>query len=439
MSLLSRRQMLGATAAAVIVPGFARWVPAEAKAPIRYADAKDLPVLELDVAASIENGRLTTKGQHYQAMPMGAVILVPAGAEIPAPWWALRFRKNSGVRDGARFVLRGDPQRRPLLAAPGGEGVLDLRNGSDRAVAFDVEHLNIRSGQGGDAVRISAAAPVRLSHVSIEGGRNGVFAVSDPTDLELWYCDIRHSGRGGGKTHNFYVGYIRNLTIRNSTITAPKALGHVFKCYARHLDIRDSYLANYETESDLRDGFHGELPLFDRGAWGSTIAVGNTFVRRGPPRAFMIELRNRAFPPGYNKWVAPGWGTEEVDHRQVDNRDPANPHLFRHLFYNNTVRNGVLPNGDLDPLIRRRPGVMLRNNGSAPWGVMVKGKFAKGQTPADWQPHHERTVAYLIANRVEGVPFARLGDPVPYTQPDLRTPINELETLPEWAADWIGV
>lgn len=438
MALLSRRQIVGAAAAAAVLPGLNWMVPARAKTPVRYASIADLPMLELDVQTSIEKGRLTTKGQHYANMPIGAVIMVPAGAEIPAPWWSMRFRKTSAVRDGARFVLRGgDPQRRPLLAAPGGEGVMDLSNGSGQAVAFDLEHLAIRAGKGGDAIRVSAAERVRLKNVAVEGGKNGVFAVSDPTDLEMIDCDIRYSGRGGGKTHTFYANYIRNLVIRNCRITSPRALGHVFKCYAQHLDIRDSYLAQYETEAEFRDGFYGGLPLFDRGAWGSTIAVGNTFVRRGPPRSMMIELRNRAYPPGYSKWVKPGWGTAEVDFRQVDNRDPTNPHLFRHLFYQNRVQNGVLPDGGIDPRIAAEPGTMLRNNGSAPWGVMVKGKVAGGSAPPGWKPHHERAVAYLVENTVEGVPFARIGDPTPHTQPGLRTPIHELDSLPEWAADWI--
>ncbi|MCA8927484.1 MAG: hypothetical protein KDC18_05390 [Alphaproteobacteria bacterium] len=439
MPTSSRRQVLGAAALAVLAPSVLWRVPAQARTPVRFTAAEDLPVLEMDVATSIAKRHLVTRGQSYRRMPRGAVIMVPAGVDIPAAWWELGLRRNAPTQDGARFIIRGEgPNRRGRLVAPGKQGVISLNNRIDRKVSFEFEDLEIRAGLSGDGVRLVRGDHVRLQRVKVTGGKNGIATTTNPIDVELIDCDLHHSGRGGGKTHAIYVSYIRNMTVRNCRISAPKALGHVFKCYARHLDIRDSHLSHYETAEDLAQGYYGGLPLFDRGAWGSTIAVGNTLVRRGPVRSPVITLRNRAYPPGYAKWVDEGWGTEAVDFHQVDNRNPQNPYLFRHLFYQNRIQNGVLPDGGVDPDVRAKPGVLLRNNGSAPWAVVVRGKSAQQGMPADWQPQNERAVAYLVANRTEGVPFDRMTESTPYKNPEAApTPIVEADTLPQWAADWI--
>lgn len=440
MSEISRRHVLqasGALAASSMVPWTVAAIPLK---PISFTQRKDLPVLELDVEATVAERKIVTKGYHYSNMPTGAIIKVPAGQTIPIAWWGINFRRNAQVRDGARFIVQGgDRFRRPQLVADGKAGGFDINDRSGRALSIEFENMVLQTGSGGDGVRVSYADRVRFNNMKITSGKNGVFVATGMRDIDFVDTEILHCGRGDGHTHNVYIVYARNVTVRDSRFHSPRAEGHVFKCYAAHLDVRNSYFAHYDTATDYRDGFYGILPMIDRGAWGSTIAIGNTFVRRGPVRSTMIELRNRGFPPGYIKWVAPDWGTKEVDHRLVDNRDPTNPHLFRHLLYRNRVLNGVMPDRSLDPLITRNPGSLIRNNGSHPWVVFVKGKYANDPQPADWQPHNERTVAYLCQNKVEGVPFRRLGDNAPYANPNLRTPIEELDSLPDWARDWAAV
>tara|TARA_R110002096_G_scaffold32807_3_gene95277 strand:- start:3682 stop:4866 length:1185 start_codon:yes stop_codon:yes gene_type:complete len=392
----------------------------------------------MDVAASIEKTTFITKSGRFDQMANGAIIMIPAGIDIPVSWWRLNIRKNHKMNDGARVILKGaDRNRRPRLMSSGNKGVLITRNQSDRRVSVELENMVLKGGIGGNALHVLKTSRLRLVNVLISGGKNGLFVPTHPTDIEIIDSEMKHCGYGGGFTHNLYTSYINSLTVRNSKFHSARAQGHAFKDYAKHLDVRDSYFAHYETDADLADGFFGELPVLDRGAWGTTIAVGNTFVRRGPVRPKVIEIRNRGYPPGYNKYVPKGWGTQEVDYHLVDNRDPSNPYLFKHLFYDNTFKNGILPDGRLDPLIEQKPGSMIRNNGSAPWGVRVKGEGGDAPAPSDWQPHYERAVVYLAKNRMEGVPFVPLADRSPYRYPNLTTPIRESDDLPEWAEDVI--
>ena len=370
-------------------------------------------------------------------MAKGAII-IPAGLTIPAKWWTLKISRANPIEPGARFIIRGaDPYRRATLAVLTSEGLLNLINQSDTPISMEIENLVIKAGRGGVALRLSGPDHVRLSNVQIDGGKNGVFAPTHPLDLEMNDCEVMHCADGSGYTHNVYLNYTRNVKIRDCRFHSPRAQGHVFKGYAQHIDVRNSYFSHYETEHDLRQGFYGELPVFDRGGWGSTIAIGNTFVRRGPARRVAVEIRNRGFPPGYSKYVRPDWGTREVDYHDVDNRDPTNPHLFKHLFFGNEIINGLLPNQTLDPSITRNPGTFIRNNGSAPWSVQLPGKPENRPKPDDWQPHHERAVVYLGKNKVKGVAFREFADPVPYKEPDVKTPIRGLNELPGWAKDWI--
>ena len=420
--------------AAVIPPPVPQAGPSEPSPPNWFIPAADLPVLHLDPAASAAAGRIVTRGMARDELPWGAVILVPGGATIPARWWGIRVRPHTGLNDGARIVLRSaDPAKPAHLAAPGAEGVLELQNRSARRVLFEVEDLMLSAGPGGDAIRIDRASAVNLRNLTINGGKNGIFASHHPTDILIDRCEIRHGGRGDGYSHNIYIGYVRQVRIQGSRIHAPAAPGHCFKCYAQSLDARGNTFAHYLETQDLASGHFGGLPLVDRGAWGETVMADNLFIRRGPVRQAVIDLRNRSFPVGFRPHVQPGWGTETVSPAAVDNRDPHNPYLFRHLFLRNTLANGILPSGALDPHIVRRPGIFLRNNGSAPWYAKAGGKLANGQPPPGWQPWQERTVAYLWENRLEGIPPETLAQRWAYRRRDIPTPVREWRRLPAWA------
>lgn len=438
MEYWSRRKVLSAGLAAgasFVLPPRHAFSGAAAPAAVEdwFIPESELPILHLDPAASAAKGRIVTRGEGGGRLPWGAMILVPGGAPISARWWGIRVGPQTGLNDGARIVLRSaDPANPAHLAAPGNEGVLELQNRSARRVMFQVENLALSAGIGGDAIRIDRASAVRLANLTVTGGKNGIFATHHPTDIEIDDCEIRRGGRSDGYTHNVYIGYVRRVLIRGSRIHAAAAPGHCFKCYAQSLEARDNLFAHYLDPHDLESGKFGGLPLVDRGAWGDTVMVDNLFVRRGPVRPTVIDLRNRSFPPGFRPHVLPGWGTVTVPFKEVDNRRHDNPHLFRHLFLRNTLCNGILPSGALDPHSVRHPGTFLRNNGSASWYANAGGTVAGGTPPPGWRPWHERAVAYLWANRFEGIPPETLAQRWAYRRPETPTPVQELHHLPGW-------
>lgn len=118
MPPVSRRRILASGAA--IAASLAAPAPLRAllSAPFRRPDdwfvpEQDLPVLELDPAASAARGRIMARGRSLGDLEWGAVIMIPAGLDIPARWWGLRVGRTTNLRDGARIVLRGaDPANR---------------------------------------------------------------------------------------------------------------------------------------------------------------------------------------------------------------------------------------------------------------------------------------------------------------------------------------
>ena len=414
-------------------------VSASAMAPrVEFTAAADLPVFALDVKASMAQGRLMIDGRNKADISKGLIIEVPTGADVPAAWWGLRVKKNTRFQDGARVVLRSaDPMRQARLFAPGNEGVLELQNLSDKVVAFDIENLRIKAGKAGDAVRIDRVDAANLRNLKISGGKNGVFATHHPTDITMSDCEVSHAGRQDGYTHNCYLGYVRSVILRDCYFHSPASPGHAFKCYSQWLDARGCTFSHYESVADRVRGYFGKLPLLDRGAWGQSLLLGNRFVRRGWVRPTIVDLRNRAFPPGFRPHVKAGWGTQEVPFAEVDNSDPANHHLFKHALVSNVVENQLTPDDRVLPSLIRRSGTLVRNNGSAPWLASVPGKQQQAELPLNWDSRNERTVAYLVDNRVEGIPLRRLAQGWAHRRPSVRTPVRMLDQIPAWLQDWI--
>ena len=154
-------------------------------------------------------------------------------------------------------------------------------------------------------------------------------------------------------------------------------------------------------------------------------------------RPTIVDLRNRAFPPGFRPHVKAGWGTQEVPFAEVDNSDPANHHLFKHALVSNVVENQLTPDDRVLPSLIRRSGTLVRNNGSAPWLASVPGKQQQAELPLNWDSRNERTVAYLVDNRVEGIPLRRLAQGWAHRRPSVRTPVRMLDQIPAWLQDWI--
>ncbi len=391
-----------------------------------------LPVCELDVEASQRAGKIILrKGLSLYRMSGGCRVQVPAGAEIPIKDWTIRLKPSFRFRNGARLIFEGPAEGpRPRFYSAGRNGLIHVMNTANVVLSLELENIALESGLGDSAVRIPKVRYVRLTNVSITGGKNGLFFSSYPTIAVVEDSEIQRSGRGGGLTHCLYAGYIEKMIVRNSSFHSAKADGHAFKCYASQIDVQDSQFANWLTFEDREEGFTGGLPAVDLGAWALSIFTGNTIIRRGPARTTTLQYRNRQYRKGYSKYLPKHWGTEVVDPALVDNRDITNPYLFHHILAENRFVNGVLPDGGQDPEILKKPGTAVRNNGTAPWSSGGNKDPAFTTRPATWQDHNERAVVWALNNRFEGIPYNKRYDTTPGDRPGDTAPIREVEALP---------
>lgn len=444
---------LVATGRAEAPAGLALEIGAERPLPELVAKSA-LPVLPVDVEASRQALDIVLKdGRKIGDTPEGCIASIPAGAEIPLHGWRWRVKANNhGYLPGARLILRGEAGgKRPMLftADPkdvprsGGKAaglILGANNaGFDLPVGFEIENLHLNSihfenGSRTEALRTGGVRFTRVSDSVIEGGRNCVFFAQNPSIALFERSEIKHGGLGDGLTHCIYSNYIEAFVVRDCKIHSAKPFGVPFKCYAKFIDMRDSTVANWLDFADLEGGYTSGYPALDLGAWATTLLVNNRFIRRGPPiRQTCVDYRNRQWPIGKNRYVQPGWGTTTVPYQEVDNRDPENSHLFRHLLANNQFVNGILPDGSLDPHVRDKPGIAVRNNGTGTWASHGGGDIDKSPKPPGWRKHHERAVVWAVANRFEGVPFNQHYDQIPYKRPEDFGPILETDTMPAWA------
>ncbi len=393
----------------------------------------DLPVCELNVDASRSAQKIILrKGRSLNKMQRGCIVKVPAGVEIPIKDWTIQIRRNYGYRNGARIIFEGPAEGlRPKFFSTGNNGLIQVMNQARITLGIELENLHLVSGLAAEAVSIPNSRFLRLTNVLIEGGKNGLFFATYPTVAVIENSEIRYSGRGGGLTHCLYAGYIEKMIVRNSKFHSPKAEGHAFKCYAAHMDIRDSLFANYLETEDLNRGFYGKFAPVDLGAWSQSILMGNTIIRRGPSRKTALEYRNRQYRKGYSGFIPPNWGTEVVDYKLVDNLDIANPYLFRHILAQNRFINGVLPDGARDPEILKKPGIAIRNNGTAPFASNGKTEEEFSERPSDWRSQNERAVVWALNNAFEGIPFAKQFDAAPFDWPDGEAPIRDVSELPQ--------
>lgn len=415
-------------------------------------DRKDLPVFDLDVEKSSSKHTLILKdGNKFNTQPQGCVVRVPAGAEIPLYGWKWRIKKkNHGYVPGARLILSGAAEGpRPVLttvdpSSIGKEkpsGLLYAGNsaGFDFPVGFEVENINLNGNhfEGGgrtEAIRTDNIRFVRISDCLVEGGRNGAFFSPNPTIAFLERTEVKHGGTGDGLTHCIYCTYIEAFVARDCKFHSARPFGVPLKCYAQYVDVRDSVIASWLDYDDLDNGWTSGYPPLDIGAWATTIIANNRLVRRGPPiRQTLLEYRNRQWPARDNRFMKPGWGTKVIPYDQADNRDPENPHLFRHLLAYNRFENGILPDGSIDTYVKQKPGIAVRNNGAGTWASQGGGPVDKTPKNRNWRKHNERAVVWSVGNQFDGVPFNELYERSPYKRPDDFGPIIASESLPEWA------
>ena len=436
----TRRQFLASAAALAVLTGRpAR--PVLAAMPMgdrplpELVPERDLPVVRVDVAASQAKQTLVLTGANQgPASPQGMIIEVPEGAKIPVRWWSFEARQNMGLVKGCRFILRGQPGKAPPeLHAPADEGLVAATSYAGLPMSFELENLILRGGESGYAVSGVGLRFLRISGCVIDGGKDGLFVPSDPTVVLVEHSEIRHGGRADGLTHCVYVNYVEKFIAHRTLFHSARAEGHALKVYAANVNVRDCTIASWATPEDRAGGFHGMLPPLDVGAWANTVIMGNTIVRRGPTRPTTLEYRNRQWRRGANPYVTAGWGTKVVDPALVDNRDPDNPFLFRHLLVNNRFVNGILPDGSQDPAIASNHGTAVRNDGTCPWASEGDIEDQFRTRPADYGPSNERAVVWAMGNKFEGIPFAKTFDEAPYNNPKDPAPIRAVDALPAWA------
>ena len=326
-----------------------------------------------------------------------------------------------------RLMISSPDPKRPTLLEATGEGEplrVYAAPGRDAGLAF--RNLNIRGAGRVDAFRPDGLSQLWMDRVTIQGGRNCMMLPFHPTRALIENCGFFHGGFGDGYTHNVYINYVAEVVIRNCRFHSPRRLGHALKCYAARSWIEDSYFASYENEEDLDQGYSGELPLLDMGAWGHSVIRGNLFKRRGPSREVVIDYRNRQWRAKQGTGLPEDWGTKVIPHDQIDNRNRSSKGLFHHLLMDNRFENGIRPDGSQDGSWSFTGGSVARNNGTAPWNSHGGSDPAWRSRIANWQPHHERAILWHRGNRFSGKPFEKNFLANPFEISDLTTPIREV-------------
>jgi len=336
----------------------------------------------------------------------------------------------------------------------GGLVVTDHKNADlqNTFCGFEVYNLEMKSPQVGlDAGPGVYVRYFRYDNVLFsEGFKNASHPGNWPCIGIYNNCTFARAGRGQGKTHTFYGTYAQSLIFRNCLFTSPRLEGHPLKVYAQNIDMRGCTIANWWHEDDRDDGYYGAQTPMDVGARGQTFIQGCHFVRRGVSgktrNTPFIDFRNRVYEKNIDPYRLADFGTDaaEVDYREIDNEfgtenqaDPSDPKLFRHVILDNKFFNGILPDGTIDAEVDRRPGFLMRNNGtifnwSHGMGSPDKSDPNKNTTPTDYTERNERAVLYVRGTQVDGVPVQDLF-PGPYGHASDPSPVVDVsDALPGW-------
>jgi len=376
-----------------------------------------------DEAASLQARRIVTTDAngsvaHYAHIAGGCEIMLPQGqVRLPA-WGAIVLDRNARYQGPRTIRIVG--QADTVLSST--DGGLALSNRTPIPVAFDLSDFTLHSlSWSGDALDIRWPCNVTLVRVHVTGGKNCLFSGAGAINISATDCTFSDGGRPSGEEHIAYLGYINDVRLVRCQFRAPVASeGHALKCYSKWLYLRDCTISQGEPDEPE---FHSLSIPFDRGAWGETYAAGNIFVRNHPQsRPHFMNLQNRRYPAPLNYVEDTTWGTVEVDYHGVDNRDVDNPLLFKHVFTGNTFVNTADDRG-----------VLIWNNGTAPWDRTVRGRKDVRPVPSDWELKHERCVAYMHNSIVTGRPIHAVGETIPYLQrnsPGVRPRVVELDELP---------
>jgi hypothetical protein len=308
---------------------------------------------------------------------------------------------------------------------------------------IDVHGIDAYGGASKHTIDPRFVDYVRLARMRLRGRRrgNGLFILTYPTTLVMEEVEVLGGG-GDGLHHGVYVNGIARADIRNCQFHSPHLEGHVFKCYARETLFVGNLVATALTDADLATGRTGRLPAMDLGSYGNATIAFNRIVRSGGARPPLIDFRNRhhRLAAKYAPKHMPVWQTPIPDYRRVDNRNEADPMLFRQLVAFNEFWNGVLPDRTADPEVAAKPGYAVRNNSAvaylykrSPERFTVLDRRGKRRLPDWWRNHRDPCVVYLHGNRCYGVPFSTMSLGHPYGRPLMASAVREIAELPDWA------
>ena len=428
--LLERRAFITGGAALLCMAGWPPGARGAAEAsPVRD---EQLPLVPVDMDASRARQTLVLAGgRQAEDYPAGCRITLPAGAALPIRKWTWRPARQAGAARDVRLVIEGMPGGpRPRLVSVGEGEMLRVMTAKERVSAIGFRNLEIIGNPREDSFRPNGLSFLEMDRVRMVGGRNCMLLPSFPTLVRFRDCEFMHGGTGNGYSHSIYLNHIKRLEARNCVFHSARQPGHAFKGYAAETVLEGCAFYSWRTKKDLADGYGGELPLLDIGAWGHSLITGCRFWRRAPARAVCIDVRNRQWRKGYARYVPEDWGTQVVVPELIDNRDLSNRHLFHHLIVGNIFANGVLPDGSLDPGIQANPGAALRHNGTKPWQSGGKVEEAWMEERGNWLPHQERSIVWMGNNRNEGVPFEAWALDHPFRKPGTKTPVRDIAALP---------
>ena len=211
----------------------------------------DDPAVGLGKTCQYAPAGAVAAGRVYRRKASGRTLAVGPGRDYARPCDALRVAADgdvveidaagSGAYDGDvcafhanDLTIRG-VNGRPKIGAAGnyawGKGIWVVTG--SRVLIDNVELWGAKVPDGnGAAIRLDGLH-LTLANSFIHDNENGILTSNDGfSDILIENTEFGHNGKGGGSTHNLYVGRVGSLTFRSS-YSHDARVGHNLKSRAR--------------------------------------------------------------------------------------------------------------------------------------------------------------------------------------------------------------
>lgn len=282
------------------------------------------PVAASELQAPVSRPRILHVGKMQEFSTVAAAAALAKDGDVveieAGDYW-----RDVAVWTQKRLTLRGVHGRVRLIAAGAsaeGKAIWVLRNGDFLVENIEFSGARVRD-KNGAGIRFEKGHLV-VRNCLFEGNENGILTGNDKdSELVIENSEFSHNGAGDGRSHNLYVGGIRELTVAGSYSHHARA-GHLLKSRARENYILYNRLtdelggsASYELEfpsggiayvigNIIQQGSQTENPhLIAYGAEGYTwpknelYVVNNTLVDDRPANGIFLRVR-----PGAQRLVA---------------------------------------------------------------------------------------------------------------------------------------